>query len=128
MRHPLISAAAAAAAVLCAGLAHAAELVYVFEPGCPHCRLWDREIAHVYPKTAEARQAALLALDRRDPALAEIKLAGPVRYTPTFALVNDTAWSWDGSRAIRARVSSGAGSTACSNACRGRRQRQRTEP
>ena len=89
MRHPLISAAAAAAAVLCAGLAHAAELVYVFEPGCPHCRLWDREIAHVYPKTAEARQAALLALDRRDPALAEIKLAGPVRYTPTFALVND---------------------------------------
>jgi hypothetical protein len=89
MRRPLISAAFAAAVVLCADLARAAELVYVFEPGCPYCRLWDREIAPVYPRTAEAKQAALLPLDRRDPALAEIKFAGPVRYTPTFVLVKD---------------------------------------
>ena len=58
-----------------------------FEPGCPYCRLWDREIAPVYPKTAEARRAPLQAIDRHDPALAALKLASPVRYTPTFVLM-----------------------------------------
>jgi hypothetical protein len=75
--------------VLPAVPAGAAELVYVFEPGCPYCGLWDREIAPIYPKTAEGRQTALLPLDRRDPALAELKLASPVRYTPTFVLIDD---------------------------------------
>jgi hypothetical protein len=88
MRRSLAGTILAAALVLSAPT-DAAELVYVFEPGCPYCRLWDREIAPVYPKTAEGKQAALLPLDRRDPALAELKLAGPVRYTPTFVLVNE---------------------------------------
>lgn len=89
MEHLRAGTILAAALVLSAARADAAELVYVFEPGCPYCRLWDREIAPVYPKTAEGRQAALLPLDRRDPALAELKLVGPVRYTPTFVLVNE---------------------------------------
>ena len=66
-----------------------AQLVHVFEPGCPYCRQWDREIAPIYPKTAEGQQGALLLLDRRDAALAEQKRASPVRYTPTFVLIND---------------------------------------
>jgi len=71
--------------------ADAAELVYVFEPGCAYCRLWDREIAPVYPKTAEAARAPLQAIDKRDPALASLKLASPVRYTPTFVLMEKGA-------------------------------------
>jgi thiol-disulfide isomerase/thioredoxin len=71
--------------------ADAAELVYVFEPGCPYCRLWDREIAPVYPKTSEATRAPLQAVDRHDPALASLRLVSPVRYTPTFVLVENGA-------------------------------------
>lgn len=89
MVRDFVKAAAAAALLVWAAPAEAAELVYVFEPGCPYCRLWDREIAPVYPKTAEARRAPLQALDRRDPALAGLKLAQPVRYTPTFVLMDN---------------------------------------
>jgi hypothetical protein len=69
----------------------AAELVYVFDPGCPYCRLWDHEIGPAYGRTAEGKRAPLVALDRRDPALAGLKLAEPVRYTPTFVLMEDGA-------------------------------------
>jgi hypothetical protein len=85
---------AAAAGVLAAAAipgANAAELLYVFEPGCPYCRLWDREIAPVYPKTKEAKRAPLQPIDRNDPALAGLKLASPVRYTPTFLLMENGA-------------------------------------
>jgi hypothetical protein len=71
--------------------ADAAELLYVFEPGCPYCRLWDREIAPVYLKTEEAGRAALQPIDRNDPVLAGMKLASPVRYTPTFVLMENGA-------------------------------------
>ncbi|HEX2116104.1 MAG TPA: thioredoxin family protein [Alphaproteobacteria bacterium] len=81
--------AAAATLVLLVAPATAAELVYVFDPGCPYCRLWDREIGPAYGRTAEGKRASLVALDRRDPALASLKLAAPVRYTPTFILVED---------------------------------------
>jgi hypothetical protein len=86
-----VNAAFAAALLLLPrlGAADAAELVYVFEPGCPYCRLWDREIAPIYPTTAEGKRAALQPIDRHDPALAGLKLAAPVRYTPTFVLVED---------------------------------------
>lgn len=63
------------------------ELVYVYEPGCPYCRIWDQEIGPVYGKTAEGRRAALTPIDKRDPALASLNLARPVRYTPTFILM-----------------------------------------
>lgn len=71
--------------------AEAAELVYVFEPGCPYCRLWDQEIGPIYGKTAESRRAALRPVDKRDPALAGLNLAKPVRFTPTFILMEDGA-------------------------------------
>ena len=84
-------ALAAALSFSAALKADAAELLYVYEPGCPYCRLWDREIAPVYPKTAEAKRAPLQAIDRHDPALAALKLASPVRYTPTFVLMENGA-------------------------------------
>jgi len=87
----LMGAAAAGVLATAAIKADAAELIYVFEPGCPYCRLWDREIAPVYPKTAEAGRAKLQPIDRHDPALAGLKLASPIRYTPTFVLMENGA-------------------------------------
>lgn len=89
MRRAFVKAVLTASAIAFAMPAMAAELVYVFEPGCPYCRLWDREIAPVYPKTAEAKRAKLQAIDKSDPALATLKLAAPVRYTPTFVLMDN---------------------------------------
>src|SRR5689334_25033245 len=85
---------AAAAAILAAAAipaADAAELVYVFDPGCPHCRLWNREIAPVYPKTDEGKRATLQRIDKSEPALAGFRLASPIRYTPTFVLIENGA-------------------------------------
>ncbi len=71
------------------GQAGAAELVYVYEPGCSYCRLWDQEIRPVYDRTAEGRRAALRPVDKRDPALSDLNLAKPVRFTPTFILIEN---------------------------------------
>ena len=90
MLRPLLNLAVAAAlVVIAAPKSDAAELLYVFESGCPYCRLWDREIAPIYPRTAEAKRAPLQRVDRRDPGLATRKLASPVRYTPTFVLIEN---------------------------------------
>ena len=86
-----VFAATLSLAAVAAAPAIAAELVYVFEPGCPYCRLWDREIGPAYGKTEEGKRAPLVAVDRRDPALAELGLAAPVRYTPTFVLMDGGA-------------------------------------
>jgi protein-disulfide isomerase len=88
MLRPILHCVLAVTLLMFAGPAVAAELVYVFEPGCPYCRLWDREIGPVYPKTAEAKRAPLQPIDKSDPALSTLKLAAPVRYTPTFVLMD----------------------------------------
>jgi len=67
----------------------AAELVYVFSPGCPYCRLWDKEIAPIYEKTDEGKRAPIRKIDLRDPELAGVRLERPVHYTPTFVLMQD---------------------------------------
>ena len=57
--------------------------------GCPWCAAWDREIAPIYGKTDIGRQA--LRFDSLDLAhVDEMKLAlrRPVRFTPTFVLVD----------------------------------------
>lgn len=65
----------------------AAELVYVREVGCPYCRMWDERIGPIYGKTAEGKEAPLREIENRSAALADISLARPIRYTPTFVLV-----------------------------------------
>lgn len=76
-------------ALTSAGPLAAAELVYVREAGCPYCRMWDERIGPIYGKTAEGRQAPLREIEKRGVALAELHLARPIRYTPTFVLVAD---------------------------------------
>jgi len=74
-------------ALIGAGPARAAELLVFERQGCVWCLRFDREIAPVYPKTEEGRLAPLRRLDIDAGDLASIDLAAPVRYAPTFVLV-----------------------------------------
>ena len=65
----------------------AAELVMFDEAGCVWCRRWDAEIGQAYPNTDEGRRAPLRRIDISRAASSGIKLATPVRATPTFVLV-----------------------------------------
>lgn len=92
MTHGLTRLASAGMFLLLAALpwpAVSAELVYVFSPGCPYCRLWDKEIAPIYENTGEAQRAPLRKIDIRDPELEGLKMERPVHYTPTFVLMQD---------------------------------------
>lgn len=82
----------AAGMVACGALAdaaRAAELLMFEQAGCVWCQRFEREIAPVYPHTEEGRLAPLrrIALGDEEAALAD--LTAPVRYAPTFVLVED---------------------------------------
>lgn len=66
-----------------------AELVMYRRAGCPYCLAWDREIGPVYPKTELSKMLPLrqVHLDRGKDNSVELK--GPIRYTPTFVLVEN---------------------------------------
>lgn len=66
-----------------------AELVMYRRAGCPYCLAWDREIGPVYPKTEIGKTLPLrqVHLDRGKDNSVELK--SPIRYTPTFVLVED---------------------------------------
>ena len=74
--------------IVVASVANAAELYMFRRDGCPWCAKWDREIGPIYPKTEFNGRAPLrlVNLDRDpDPPIAH----APIRYTPTFVLVED---------------------------------------
>lgn len=83
-----VLAAAAFALVSAVATAQAAELVMFERSGCPWCARWDAEVAPAYAKTAEGKRAPLRrhSLDNGQPT--DIALERPVRYTPTFVLVD----------------------------------------
>jgi hypothetical protein len=64
------------------------KLLMAEEPGCYWCARWNKEIAHIYPKTAEGRAAPLERFDFRSET-PPAELTGKVRFTPTFILVED---------------------------------------
>ncbi len=72
-----------------AGLADAAELVMVEEPGCPWCAAWNAEVGPIYPKTAEGQQVPLRRMDISDRSPEGFTLATRVVFTPTFLLIED---------------------------------------
>lgn len=67
----------------------AAELIMVEEKGCVWCAKWNREIADIYPKTAEGMAAPLRRLDLNDPRPDDITFQRDLRFTPTFVLVDN---------------------------------------
>ena len=65
----------------------AAELVMVSTRGCSYCMAWEREVGVAYPRSAEASRAPLRHVDFRDAKL--LPVGSPVRYTPTFILIDE---------------------------------------
>lgn len=68
--------------------AQALELLMFERSGCPWCARWDKEVAPVYALTPEGARAPLrrVNLDRGQPR--DIALDPPVRFTPTFVLID----------------------------------------
>ncbi len=68
--------------------APAAELVMFERAGCVWCARWDRDVGTVYARTPEGRMAPLRRVDVGAGRVDEPGLAAPVRYTPTFVLID----------------------------------------
>lgn len=86
---PIIASFAFLVSNLCIPSAWATELVMFRRAGCPYCQTWDRVVGTVYPKSDLGQQFPLRVVDLdRDPPF-DAKLAGTVRFTPTFVLVKD---------------------------------------
>lgn len=68
--------------------AWAVELVMVEQKGCYSCRLWNEEIAPIYPKT-EAGQYAPLRREELRHKPADLTYRRAINFTPTFLLVED---------------------------------------
>ena len=69
--------------------AMSAELVMYRRAGCPYCLAFDREIGPAYPNTEGGKKLPLrhVHIDRgKDQS---VVLKSPVRYTPTFVVVED---------------------------------------
>ncbi|WP_205512132.1 thioredoxin family protein [Rhodopseudomonas sp. BR0M22] len=88
LKSTLIGAIMLCAAQLTAAAAHAAELVMFERDGCVWCARWDRDVGPIYPKTDEAKLLPLRRINidhAKDPGLG---LASPVRFTPTFVVMD----------------------------------------
>jgi hypothetical protein len=90
LRHnPLVLAALALALASPTPLAEAAELVAFERAGCARCLAWEHDIAPIYPKTEESRQAPLRRVDITAPRPADLAGVDGVKYTPTFVLIDE---------------------------------------
>jgi Thioredoxin-like domain len=80
--------------ILVAGLftvsisAKAAELLAVMRPQCPYCKAWEIEVGQVYDRTQESGAAPLRRIDIGDVRASPYLFKEPVRYTPTFVLMD----------------------------------------
>jgi hypothetical protein len=64
-------------------------LIMVEEQGCLWCIRWNEEIAPIYPKTEEGAHAPLRRIDLHDPQPSDLTFKLPVRFTPTFILMDN---------------------------------------
>lgn len=88
MLKALTGAALAALLILSASIASAAELVMIERDDCSWCKRWHVEVGPAYMKTDEGRRAALTRW-RLEEGQPRLSLKEPVRFTPTFILVED---------------------------------------
>ena len=63
-------------------------LLMAEEDGCYWCARWNKEIAHIYPKTAEGQTAPLQRYDLHSET-PDVTFVRRVHFTPTFILVED---------------------------------------
>lgn len=71
-----------------AAAADAAELLMFERAGCPWCARWNRDVAPIYPRTSEGQMAPLRRIDIESAPPQNLVLTMPVRFTPTFVLVD----------------------------------------
>jgi hypothetical protein len=76
-----------AAAILLASSAAASELVMYRRAGCVWCAAWDREIGPIYANSDIGRRVPIRLVDLDQDQDATILRDAPVRFTPTFVLV-----------------------------------------
>jgi hypothetical protein len=69
--------------------AYAAELVMFEQAGCTWCATFDREIAPIYPKTAEGQRAPLRRVDIDHPLPQDLAFIDMERLAPLFVLVEN---------------------------------------
>jgi glutaredoxin len=67
----------------------AAELVMYRRAGCPYCLAFDREIGPIYPRTDVGKRLPLRHVDIEKGPDRSVTLKSPIRYTPTFVIVED---------------------------------------
>lgn len=69
----------------------AAELLMFESDSCPFCEKWNDDLSAVYPLTPEGKRAPLRRVDDDLPWPDDLGDIRPVRYTPTFVLVENGA-------------------------------------
>jgi hypothetical protein len=57
--------------------------------GCPWCAAWDREIGPIYGKTRVGGRAPIRFIDLERANELKTALRSPVRFTPTFVLLDE---------------------------------------
>lgn len=90
LQKSLVTAIAVAALSLSGlTLACASELLMFERAGCVWCQRWDKAIAPIYNKTEEAKLLPLRRIDVDRQSADGVILAAPVRYTPTFVVIDN---------------------------------------
>ncbi|MGL5168317.1 MAG: thioredoxin fold domain-containing protein [Afipia sp.] len=84
-----VAASCAVGLLLGTAAAEASELVMFEQAGCVFCQRWDRDVGALYGKTNEAKALPLRRIDIQAQKMSGIALASPVRYTPTFVVVDN---------------------------------------
>ena len=84
-----MTTAFAAGVLLFPAMAQASELVMFEQAGCAYCQRWDRDVGALYGKTDEARSLPLRRINIQNQKTSGIALALPVRFTPTFVVVDN---------------------------------------
>jgi thioredoxin-related protein len=75
------------ASVLFASTADAFELLMFRRAGCSWCGAWDREIGPLYARTDVGQRIPVRHVDLDRDDVTQFKLSEPIRFTPTFVLV-----------------------------------------
>jgi hypothetical protein len=71
------------------GIAGAAEMLMLVQPGCPWCARFDVEIAPTWPNTPEGMRAPLRRVDITAPWPEDLAGISAERFTPTFILLDE---------------------------------------
>lgn len=83
------AAVAFAAVSVAPALPSAAELLIFERPGCSYCAAFDRDVAPIYPLTAEGKAIPARRVDITRPIPADLDFVKVERLTPVFVLVDN---------------------------------------